>query len=187
MVFSQGCNFRCPFCHNGTLLASATPSSPLIPTSEILTYLAKRAGKISGLVISGGEPTMQRELSSFCRQVKKLGLAIKLDTNGSRPEVLSELLNHHLLDFIAMDIKAPLSSYAKLAGREVNSAAIASSIKIIAESGLNHLFRTTNVTPLLSSADRQSILSLVPFGSTHIFQPFIASNALDQQLAKVAA
>ncbi|MEN8140862.1 MAG: anaerobic ribonucleoside-triphosphate reductase activating protein [Thermodesulfobacteriota bacterium] len=184
LLFCQGCNFRCPFCHNGSLLCGPEPGLPSIPPHEVLAYLEKRAGKISGLVISGGEPSLQPELAGFCREVKGLGLAVKLDTNGSQPQVIEDLLAQGLLDFIAMDIKAPLHRYPELAGRhQVDTDAIRASIDIIGASGIDHLFRTTDVTPLLTEEDHRAIAALVPAGSRHLRQPFIAANSLDPSLA----
>ena len=111
-VFLQGCNFRCPFCHNSGLLSSA--GNPEIPTEELLTFLKKRQGLLDGVCITGGEPTLHKELPELTRTIKELGFSVKLDTNGFRPAVLKELAG--MLDYVAMDIKNSPELYAVTAG-----------------------------------------------------------------------
>jgi pyruvate formate lyase activating enzyme len=113
-----------------------------------------------------------------------MGFAVKLDTNGSCPEVISELLDENFVDFIAMDIKSPLSRLPELTGTVSHGLQIHRSISLIAESNVDHLFRTTDVKPLLSSEDHRSIKELVPPGSLHVVQPFVAKNALAKSLRK---
>lgn len=176
IVFTQGCNFHCPFCHNGSLLPMDADS--LIGEDTVLGYLQKRKKLLDGVVISGGEPCLQDDLAGFCRQVREMGYAVKLDTNGSRPVVIEGLLAENLVDFIAMDIKAPMSRLPALTGTSLFGPQIRRSISLIAASGVDHLFRTTDVKPLLSSDDHRGIKELVPPGSLHIVQPFVAKNAL---------
>lgn len=176
IVFTQGCNFHCPFCHNGSLLPMDADS--LIGEDTVLGYLQKRKKLLDGVVISGGEPCLQDDLAGFCRQVREMGYAVKLDTNGSRPAVIEGLLAENLVDFIAMDIKAPMSRLPALTGTSSYGPQIRRSISLIAASGVDHLFRTTDVKPLLSSDDHRGIKELVPPGSLHIVQPFVAKNAL---------
>ena len=180
IVFTQGCNFRCPFCHNGSLLAM--DSENLIDLDAIFTFLHRRRKLLDGLVISGGEPCLQSDLAGFCRQVKKMGYEVKLDTNGSRPNVVRELLAEKLVDFIAMDIKAPLHRLEDLTGTGRYEPQIRESISLIAASGVEHLFRTTDVTPLLSSHDHELIRDLVPRGSCHVVQKFVPENAMAPSL-----
>jgi pyruvate formate lyase activating enzyme len=180
IVFTQGCNFHCPFCHNGSLLPMDSDS--LIGEDTVFAFLQKRRKLLDGVVISGGEPCLQDDLSRFCRQVREMGFAIKLDTNGSRPETIEGLLNENLVDFIAMDIKAPLSRLAELTGRVSHGLQIRRSISLIASSTVDHLFRTTDVTPLLSPEDHRGIKDMVPPGSLHVVQPFVAKNALSPSL-----
>jgi pyruvate formate lyase activating enzyme len=182
IVFTQGCNFHCPFCHNSSLLPMDADS--LISEDEVFCFLHKRRNLLEGVVISGGEPCLQDDLAGFCRQVKDMGFGVKLDTNGSRPEVIDGLLAENLVDFIAMDIKAPLPRLAALTGTTLNGPQICRSISLIAESGVDHLFRTTDVAPLLSSEDHRGIKELVPPGSPHVVQPFVAKNALADFLRK---
>ena len=180
IVFTQGCNFHCPFCHNGSLLPMDADS--LINEDIVFGFLQKRRKLLDGLVISGGEPCLQEDLAGFCRQVKDMGFAVKLDTNGSCPEVIEELLDENCVDFIAMDIKAPLSRLPELTGTVSHGPQIHRSISLIAERNVDHLFRTTDVKPLLSSEDHRSIKKLVPPGSLHVVQPFVAKNALAKSL-----
>lgn len=180
IVFTQGCNFHCPFCHNGSLLPMDADS--LIGEDMVFDFLHKRQKLLDGVVISGGEPCLQDDLAGFCRQVKEMGFAVKLDTNGSRPAVIKELLDENLVDFIAMDIKAPLSRLAELTGTVSHGPQIRQSISLIAASTVDHLFRTTDVKPLLSAEDHRGIKKLVPPGSRHVVQPFVAKNAMAPSL-----
>jgi pyruvate formate lyase activating enzyme len=182
IVFTQGCNFHCPFCHNASLLPMDSDS--LIEEDTVLGFLQKREKLLDGVVISGGEPCLQDDLVRFCRQVKKIGFDLKLDTNGSRPEVIEGLLDENLVDFIAMDIKAPLARLPELTGTDFHGPQISQSISLIAASGVDHLFRTTDVKPLLSSEDHLSIKKMVPPGSLHVVQPFVAKNAMAPSLRK---
>jgi pyruvate formate lyase activating enzyme len=182
IVFTQGCNFHCPFCHNASLLPMHADT--LIGEDTFLEFLEKRRNLLDGVVISGGEPCLQDDLAVFCRKIKDMGFAVKLDTNGSRPDILEELLADNCVDFIAMDIKAPLSRLPELTGTSAHGSKICQSISLIAESGIDHLFRTTDVTPLLSSEDLCGIKELVPQGSPHVVQPFVAENAMSPSLRK---
>jgi pyruvate formate lyase activating enzyme len=132
IVFTQGCNFHCPFCHNSSLLPMESES--LIQENEIFDFLQRRRNLLEGVVISGGEPCLQDDLAGFCRRVKGMGFDVKIDTNGSRPEVIEGLLAENLVDFIAMDIKAPLTRLRKLTGRSSHGPQISRSISLIAES-----------------------------------------------------
>ena len=179
VVFTQGCNFRCPFCHNGDLL----PNGPgRMAEAEVLARLEGRRGRLGGVVLSGGEPTLQPDLPDFCARLKALGFAVKLDTNGSRPAVLRTLFAAGFLDAVAMDLKAPPHAYARLAGVPDAWPVIQDSIRIVAESGITHVFRTTVVPDLLSERDLAEIATLVPASSAHVRQPFRPELALDPAL-----
>ena len=182
VVFTQGCNFRCPYCHNGSLIPMDPPTSELIPLEEVFLFLEKRRTQLNGVVVSGGEPTLQPDLSLFFHRVRSMGYQIKLDTNGSRPEALAELLMEGLVDFIAMDIKAPFELYDRLTGVCAPKEQLEESIALIAQSGIDHEFRTTVVEPLLSESDLQAIQEMVPYGSRHRLQEFRPENALDPVL-----
>lgn len=173
VVFTQGCNFRCPYCHNSELIPLVT-GRDLIPEQQILGFLERRQDKLQGVVITGGEPTLQHDLISFLQKIKSLRYSIKLDTNGSRPWVLREVLNSGLVDFIAMDIKATPEKYFQLAGTPVSLPNIQESMDLILSSGLEHQFRSTIIRNLLSEADVLRIRDWIKNTSPYILQNFSA-------------
>jgi len=133
VVFVQGCNFRCPYCHNPELV-DPERYGPLLNEGEVLAFLEKRRGKLDAVTLTGGEPTLQPDLVGFLRKVREMGYRIKLDTNGSQPEVLAALIREKLVDYLAMDIKGPREKYARIARVEVDLAAIGRSVELITES-----------------------------------------------------
>ena len=182
VVFTQGCNFRCPYCFNSDLLSS-TLSGNSLGEEDVFALLGKRYGLLEGVVISGGEPTQQPDLIPFLERVRGLGYCIKVDTNGSHPAVLREIIAAKLCDYIAMDIKAPLDRYEKLAGVSVDIEAVKESIQIIITSPVDHEFRTTMVKPLLSLEDAVEIRSSLPAGEKYFVQGFSpAPSVLDKNL-----
>ena len=182
IVFTQGCNFRCPFCHNGSLIPAN--GGGLLDQDSILARLERRRGLLDGVVVSGGEPTIQEDLSGFLERLKVMGFLVKLDTNGSRPDVLRRVLGRGLVDYVAMDVKAPLDKYPRLAGIDCDRPRIEESIGLIASSGIDHQFRTTWVEALLTSGDIERIRASVPEGSDYRVQVFVMENALDSRLRK---
>ncbi len=182
VVFTQGCNLRCPFCHNGDLIPAG--GARWIPQEEVLDSLRCRLRLLDGVVISGGEPTLQPDLSAFIRKVRDLNLSVKLDTNGTRPEVLEVLLSQGLLDFVAMDVKAPFEKYARLTGVDVSVAGIRTSIELIAASGIEHEFRTTLVRSLLTDSDIGILRLTLPPASPYKVQPFVPELAADPGLRR---
>ncbi len=169
IVFTQGCNLSCPFCHNKALI-------PIVSTGNsfkgVRPFIEKRRGILSGVVISGGEPTIQEDLEESIAQIKEMGFKVKLDTNGTNPQVIEKLLKRGLIDLVAMDIKAPWGKYHLLCGLKVDTGRIKDSLAIIAESGTPHYFRTTLVPGLLDQADVGAIRGLLPPGAPHVVQPF---------------
>jgi pyruvate formate lyase activating enzyme len=161
VVFTQGCNFRCPFCHNPELV-DPERFEGLIPEPEILTFLEKRKGRLDAVVVTGGEPTLQPELIPFIIRLKAMGYRIKLDTNGALPDVLEEMLSRKLLDYVAMDIKAPLERYGEVTKTKTDGQRILKSISLIMGSGVDYEFRTTAVKSLLGPGDLEEIGRLVP-------------------------
>ena len=160
-VFCGGCNFRCPFCHNSELVLNPA-SQPAIPAREVLDFLAKRKGILQGVCITGGEPTLQQDLAEFIYHIKDLGYLVKLDTNGYRPEVIKNLVEGHLLDYIAMDVKSGPSGYAKATGyselsKEGSFKNIRESIDFIMSCGVKYEFRTTAVKGLHEEKDFREI------------------------------
>ena len=171
-IFTGGCNFRCPFCHNSDLVVNST-MSPCISQEEIFSFLKKRKNVLSGICITGGEPTLQTNLSEFIKKVRSLGYKIKLDTNGYRPDVISSLLEDNLLDYIAMDIKAGLSNYAKVSGiPNLDTSKIKESISIIENSGIDYEFRTTIVKELHNIQDFLEISEMLSSSSSYFIQSF---------------
>ncbi len=151
-VFTQGCNFRCPYCHNPELVNPRLFREP-ISLEEIVTFLEKRRGKIDAVTISGGEPTLQQDLPVFARRLKDMGYLIKLDTNGSNPFIIESLLDERLVDFIAMDIKTTIPRYSDVVNCPVNTRNIRKSIHIVMQSEVEYEFRTTLARPYLSPDD----------------------------------
>jgi pyruvate formate lyase activating enzyme len=176
IVFTQGCNFRCPFCHNPSLWPTAFPKAPVTTAAAALSFLAGRRGLLGGVVVTGGEPTLQAGLAEFIAAVKGLGLTVKLDTNGSRPEAVARLLYEELVDYVAMDVKAPMEKYDLLCGCAVDKGDIRRSIDLIAASGVPHYFRTTFYQALLSETDIEAIQASLPARSEFRLQSWRATD-----------
>ena len=143
-IFTIGCNMRCGYCHNPELVLPERYADA-IPENDILDFLKMRIGKLEGVVISGGEPTMHKDLPSFFAKVKELGFHTKLDSNGTHPQIIKELISNNLVDYIAMDIKGPLENYQKIVAYPVDVNAVQESIDIIIASNVEREFRTTVV------------------------------------------
>ena len=159
IVFTQGCNFRCRYCHNPELVYPHLFTEP-VAEEEIWSFLQRRQGTLEGVVVSGGEPTLHEDLPAFMARLKQMGYATKLDTNGARPAVLKELIDKKLVDFIAMDLKAPLEKYALITGIETNPAILKESMELICNSGLEYEFRTTYDKEVLTEADIKNLEEL---------------------------
>jgi pyruvate formate lyase activating enzyme len=179
VVFTQGCNFRCPFCHNPELVDPGR-FEDLIPQKEILSFLERRRGRLDAVVITGGEPTMQPALVPFIIQLKAMGFQVKLDTNGALPDRLEEMLDRKLLDYVAMDIKAPLERYGEVTKTKPDQQLIRRSISLIMASGLDYEFRTTAVKSLLGPADIEQIGRLIPGAKRFVLQKFVPTKTLDR-------
>lgn len=143
VVFFQGCSFRCPWCHNPTLVHPYL-FGETIPEEAVLERLERRREKVGGVVLTGGEPTLQTGLPGFLRRVRDLGFATKLDTNGAQPETLRRILSDGLADFVAMDLKAPWERYDEACGTRVDIDAVRASLSILRASGIPHHLRTTD-------------------------------------------
>lgn len=186
VLFTGGCNFRCPMCHNAALVLQPQ-ALPNIPATTLWDFLERRRGQLEGLVITGGEPTLDAALPAFLRQARALGYALKLDTNGSCPEVLAALLEAQLLDFIAMDVKAPPEKYPLLVGLPaLELAPLHESMRLIRESGLPYEFRTTVVPGLLDAEDIAHLAAWIADARCYTLQQFRGSTTLDPALAGVA-
>lgn len=180
IVFTQGCNFRCGYCHNPELFEN---KEPVLSVPAFFEFLNKRKGKLDGVVITGGEPTLHgKDLIEFIKEVKLLGFLVKLDTNGTHPDVLQELLNENLLDYIAMDIKAPLAKYKTITQTDIDTKIIKKSIDMIMNSGVDYEFRTTIVKSQLSVEDLRQIGELIQGAKRYYMQKFLATKILDETL-----
>ncbi len=168
IVFTQGCNFRCPYCHNRALW-SLRGKEPLLAEDEVLARLRRRVGQLDGMVITGGEPTLQPDLRTFIVTLRDLGFLVKLDTNGSDPLFLENLLAENLVDFVAMDLKAPPEKYHILAGISMDVSAVLHSVEILQHSEIPHLFRTTYDTRYLDQDDLITIEQLLK-GAPYLVQ-----------------
>ena len=182
-VFTGGCDFRCPFCHNFELVDGSAP--PVMEDEELIAFLEKRKGLLDGVAFTGGEPCLQKNLPDLMRRVKSMGYAVKLDTNGNHPEMLRRMMEEGLVDYVAMDIKNSPEKYAMTAGLEkLDLSAVKESARLLMEGNVNYEFRTTVVAEfheeedfvvigewlkgakayyLQSFTDRDS----VPFGNLH--------------------
>lgn len=171
-VFTGGCNFRCPFCHNASLVLKPE-KQPLIPAEEVLNHLEKRKGILEGVCITGGEPTLERGLKQFMSQCREMGYLVKLDTNGYRPEVLQEIVKEGLTDYVAMDIKASLKNYGVAAGcPNIDTEKIRESIRLLRTSGIACEFRTTAVKGIHSVDEFEEIGKLLSGCSLYCLQTF---------------
>jgi len=177
IVFTRGCNMRCGYCHNPELV-DHNYFSKRFSDSRILSFLEKRKNQLDGLVVTGGEPTIQADILDFLKKVKEMGYEIKLDTNGSRPDVLEELIALKAVDYFAMDIKAPDFLYRQIAGVNIDTSLIKKSIDIIRGSGRLYEFRTTIVAGQLTQEDIMEIGRLIKGADRYILQSFIASKKL---------
>lgn len=177
-VFVGGCNFRCPFCHNGMLVLEPE-AQPEIPEEEVLSYLHKRRGILEGICVTGGEPTLQPDLEAFIRRIKGLGYLVKLDTNGGCPQILEQLLREGLLDYVAMDIKASPDNYAAAAGlKEINFDRIRQSICLLMESSISYEFRTTVVKGIHTLEEFEEIGRLLQGCRAYFLQGFRESEGM---------
>ncbi|MFA5009542.1 MAG: anaerobic ribonucleoside-triphosphate reductase activating protein [Candidatus Paceibacterota bacterium] len=155
-IFLSGCNFRCPFCYSKELvLPESIKNHPRISEAEIFSFLEQRKDLLEGVVLCGGEPTINLDLPDLCRKIKNLGFYLKLDTNGSNPEMLEKLIDEKLIDYIAMDIKAPLTQekYDYFTGVSLPIEKIKKSIDLIKKSGIDYEFRSTIVPGLHTRED----------------------------------
>lgn len=171
-VFTVGCNFRCPFCHNPELIDPINYHSDTIPETEFFDFLKLRQSLLDGVCVTGGEPTLHADLPDFLRKIKNLGFQIKLDTNGTNPKMLESLFRDGLVNYFAMDVKTNLKNYDKVVGVKVNLEDIKRSVKIIMESGLDHEFRTTVVPGLHSEADILAVALEIRGAKRYYLQQF---------------
>lgn len=183
VIFTQGCNFRCPYCHNRELV-DPDFFEPLLPEEDVFAFLTKRRGKLDAVTITGGEPSLQPDIVPFVARLKEMDYLVKIDSNGSCPGVLKELIRPCLVDYVAMDIKGPLEKYASITGTSVGLEKIRESIDLILSSGVRYEFRTTVVASLLDLVDLKKISALIPKAERYVLQKFIPSKTLDAAFLK---
>lgn len=180
IVFLVNCNFRCKFCYNKELLSHQwfkKSKRELVDEKDFFNYLESKKKMLDGVVITGGEPTMSPGLFAFIKKIKSMGLLVKLDTNGTNPAMLKKLLGEDLVDYVAMDIKAPFHKYAEITQSKVNVEGISESISLLRASSVPHEFRTT-LYPKLVREDLEEIARLIP-KEKWFLQHFQPSHALD--------
>ncbi len=190
IVFTPGCNMRCGYCHNREFVLPEEIkkiSCSFIDEKIIFNFLKKRKGLLDGLVISGGEPTLQKDLKSFIEKVRELGFKIKLDTNGANFEVLKDLVESGLLDYVAMDVKTSLSKYNELVGSLINIKDVESSIKFLKESRVPYEFRTTLVKEVHSTEIIEDMKKLLSGSDKYFLQSFRSGNTLEEKFSSYNA
>jgi len=184
IVFTQGCNFRCPYCHNPELVFPDLFGDAL-KSEHVLEFLRSRIGQLDGVTITGGEPTIQTDLVPFLGELRSLSFRIKLDTNGSKPIVLNRLLSEGLVDYIAMDIKAPFNNYPTITKVQTDITCLKQSMNIILDSGIDYQFRTTIVPGFHNMQIVDEIKQWMRrLGANHIFQNFVPSKILAPSLSE---
>ncbi len=187
VIFTPGCNMDCFYCHNRILIENK--KTELYNSEEVLKLIKTRREFLDAVVITGGEPTLQPELEKYIIKIKEIGLKVKLDTNGTNPNSLKKLISDNLVDYIAMDIKAPLERYDEITGVKVNINNIKKSIKIIMGSQLKYEFRTTFI-PQLNNQDIKKIAKLIVGAKRYVLQqyrkPELNTKHIDIRLAKEA-
>ena len=169
IVWTVGCNFRCPFCYNLNMVYGDTET---VPVDHILSFLDDRVGKLDALSITGGEPLIHEDIGVFMKEVKDRGFLVKVDTNGTFPDRLEELLNDDLVDYVSMDVKAPIDKYDTLAGVHVDVEKIKRSIALIMEKAPDYEFKTTMIHGLLEKEDVKRVGSLIQGAKRYYLQQF---------------
>ncbi|MFA5750029.1 MAG: anaerobic ribonucleoside-triphosphate reductase activating protein [Candidatus Shapirobacteria bacterium] len=170
VIFTQGCNFRCPYCHNPELLSIR---KGIINEESVLIFLEKRKKQLEAVVITGGEPTLQSDLIPFLTKIKQMGYLIKLDTNGSDPEIIKKITELNLVDYVAMDIKASLDKYSEVVGVKVNKENILKSINLLIQDNIDYEFRTTITQEQLNNFDIEEIGKLLKGSKKYVLQKYI--------------
>ena len=182
ILFTIGCNFRCPYCHNPELVDETVETK--ISEEEILDFLKTRVNLLDGVVITGGEPTLHSDLLAFIQKIKDLGFLVKLDSNGTNPKMLHEALDKKLVDYVAMDMKSPLSKYSQTVARPVDTKAIRESIYLLLNSNINYEFRTTLIKAMVTPEDVLEIAQEIKGAKNYYLQKFIPIKLLNPQFKK---
>lgn len=185
-VFLCGCNFRCPWCYARELvLPEVIEKQPKISEKELFDFLQERKGLLEGVTICGGEPCLNEDLPQFCQKIKELGYLVKLDTNGSNPSMLKKLIDQKLIDYVAMDIKAPKEKYEAVVGKKINLKDIEKSIKILKESKIEHEFRTTVVPTIHTKEDIIKIAQWLSPAKRYYLQNFRPEKTINPKFEKI--
>lgn len=182
VVFTPGCNLRCGFCHNPEFVLPEkllSIKASFLEEREFFDFLKKRQGILDAVSICGGEPTMHQDLPDFCRRIKELGFLVKLDTNGSHPEILAHLLEKNLIDYVAMDVKHIWSKYQEITGRDIEISKYQESIKLIIDSAPDYEFRTTVIDGVHSQEDILEIASYIQGAKAYYLQNYRPGEVLD--------
>jgi pyruvate formate lyase activating enzyme len=196
IIFTKGCNFRCHFCYNPLLVWSESETDEKkyekgyaqFTEDDLFYFLESRRGKLDGVVITGGEPTMHPDLPEFIKKIRAMGFNIKLDTNGTNPQMLEILLEQKLLDYVAMDLKGSSNNYDQVVGVKINFPNLQKSVKLIINSGLPHEFRTTVVPGLLVVSDFEDMGKIIAGANAWYLQKFKSDVELvDRTLEKAPA
>ena len=175
IVFTPGCNFRCPYCYNSDFVIPEKIEEIkdiFIPENIFFNFLKTRNGFLDGVVISGGEPTLQVDLIDFINKIKELGYKVKIDTNGTNPKIILELIEEKIIDYVAMDVKAPIEKYQSITNVLVNIDNILESINIIKDSNIEYEFRTTIIKEQLSQEDLEHIAKMIEGSKKYYLQKF---------------
>lgn len=185
-VFTVGCNFRCPWCYSAELvLPEKIEIQPKIPEKEFFDFLEGRKGLIEGVVVCGGEPTLHKDLPEFCEKIKKLGYLVKLDTNGSNPKMLKKLIDEKLIDYVAMDIKAPKEKYKLATNVDIDVGRIQKSINILKEGKVDYEFRTTVVPTIQTKEDILKIARWLKPAPKYFLQSFRPEKTMNSKFENI--
>ena len=180
ILYVQPCNFRCPFCHNWRTLIT-NQEIECIPFEEILSFLSKRVGVLDGVVISGGEPTLMPDLKVKIEKIKELGYLVKLDTNGTNPEIMEDLIDSKLIDYVAMDVKNSLDSYEGVSGVKPNIEKIQKSINILKQNKVDYEFRMTLINEFHNESNIRKIAELLKGSKRFYLQKFMVSDGVENK------
>jgi len=185
VIFLPGCNFRCPFCHNADLVLHPG-EVPEVDQDAMMDYLDENSDFLDGVVITGGEPTLHPDLPDLISKIRSLGLQVKLDTNGTNPDMLEDLIDAGMIEGVAMDVKAPLDErYDDLSGVETPIEKIKRSISIIMESNIDQEFRTTVVPHMIKEEELEAMAAFIGGARKYALQQFRNGNTLDERLASI--
>jgi pyruvate formate lyase activating enzyme len=185
-VFLSGCNFRCPFCYSPELvLPEKIKNNPGISEREFFNFLKERKNLLEGITICGGEPSSDKKLPGFAKKIKKMGFSVKLDTNGSNPEMLEKLIGEKLIDYVAMDIKGPKEKYGQIAGTKIDLGKIQKSIDILKEGKVDYEFRSTIIPSLHAKEDVIEMAKWIKGAKRYYLQAFLPEKTIDPEFEKM--